>query len=237
MEGIVLRISKEKSWIYFNQLLNIKISCQVRIPSNQIINNLNRCITTSASSTFDSLKEAKGKLNPWFVTGITDAEGCFIITIYKRPSLNIGFMAGVRFSLSLHKKDIALLQQIQAHYGFGRIFTVPATEYSPATLLYQTIGEYGTSMILNQLLTGTLPSFLFTSIFLKNFTVSPNSANENDAANPMHPSPKQSRSHQQQPKGKALTRNFSSISLAANAEHPMHPDYITGFGDGNSLPS
>lgn len=96
-------------------LKNFERNDQVRIPSYQIINN--RCITTSASSTFDSLKEAKGRLNPWFVTGIVDAEGSFIITIYKRPSNNTGYMAGVRFSLSLHIKDLALLQQIQAYFG------------------------------------------------------------------------------------------------------------------------
>ena len=61
------------------------------------------------------------KLNPWFVTGFTDAEGCFIITILRNPcsdaSTKTGWKVQARFTISLHKKDMALMGLIKSYFG------------------------------------------------------------------------------------------------------------------------
>ena len=52
-------------------LMGFERSYQIKIPSTQIIN---RTFSTLASQM---------KIDPWFVTGFSDAEGSFIITIYR----------------------------------------------------------------------------------------------------------------------------------------------------------
>ena len=57
-------------------LMGFERNYQVKIPSNQL-NKQN--YSTLSKTNLDS------KLNPWFVTGFIDAEGCFIILILKDP--------------------------------------------------------------------------------------------------------------------------------------------------------
>lgn len=61
-------------------------------------------------------------LNPNFVTGFTDGEGCFLIIIRKNPRMKTGRRVETRFALSLHKKDLTILQLIQNYFnGVGNI--------------------------------------------------------------------------------------------------------------------
>jgi len=59
----------------------------------------------------------KYSLNPSFITGFIDGEGSFIVSILKNPRYNTGWEVQASFSISLHKKDLALLKQIQAYFG------------------------------------------------------------------------------------------------------------------------
>ena len=57
-------------------------------------------------------------LNPYFVTGFTDAESCFNITI--SPKSNGKYQASLRFSIDLNLRDIELLFNIQSFFkGVG----------------------------------------------------------------------------------------------------------------------
>nr|ATI20303.1 LAGLIDADG endonuclease [Juglanconis sp.] len=56
-------------------------------------------------------------LNPWFVTGFTDGEGSFMIRVRKNAKYRTGFVVEVYFSMDLHKKDLKILQEIQAYFG------------------------------------------------------------------------------------------------------------------------
>jgi len=60
-------------------------------------------------------------LNPWFVTGFTDAEGCFHAVVAKKPNLNMGWELRLDFSISQHKEDLELLNQIKEFFGVGRV--------------------------------------------------------------------------------------------------------------------
>nr|QBM09683.1 hypothetical protein [Dactylella sp.] len=62
------------------------------------------------------------KLNPWFITGFTDAEGSFIISIVKDPSTRTGWNIQIRFKIALHQKDLPILEKIKVYFGgVGRI--------------------------------------------------------------------------------------------------------------------
>jgi hypothetical protein len=62
------------------------------------------------------------KINPWFITGFTDAEGCFSIRVRKTAKTRIGWHIEAVFSIGLHLSDLPLLQEIQSYFGsIGRI--------------------------------------------------------------------------------------------------------------------
>jgi hypothetical protein len=60
-------------------------------------------------------------LDPWFVTGLTEGEGCFCVSFAVREKLRVGLEARPSFSLSLNRRDRALLEDLQAYFGCGWI--------------------------------------------------------------------------------------------------------------------
>ncbi len=60
-------------------------------------------------------------LDPWFVTGLTDGEGCFCVSIAIRAKLRTDLEVRPSFSLSLNEKDLRLLEDLQAFFGCGWI--------------------------------------------------------------------------------------------------------------------
>lgn len=66
------------------------------------------------------------KLNPFFITGITDAEGTFSCIIRKSVGHRLGWRVEVIYQIGLHKKDLELLKEIQAFYGGIGLITKPS---------------------------------------------------------------------------------------------------------------
>jgi hypothetical protein len=60
-------------------------------------------------------------LDPWYVTGLTDGEGCFCISVAIRPKLRAGLEVRPSFSVSLNEKDLRLLQGLQTFFECGWI--------------------------------------------------------------------------------------------------------------------
>lgn len=55
-------------------------------------------------------------LNPSFISGFSDAEGSFVVTILKNPRYKIGWNVQARFQIKLHEKDRALLLLIKNYF-------------------------------------------------------------------------------------------------------------------------
>ena len=74
-------------------------------------------------------------LNPYYVTGFTDAEGCFLINIQSRSDLKLGYSvslssfafdfakAKAKVKIKLHSKDKELLERILKFFNVGKIYT------------------------------------------------------------------------------------------------------------------
>ena len=75
-----------------------------------------RHFSSSSSSLITPSLNSK-KLNANFITGLTDAEGSFIVIIRKSPGYNTGWRVETRFSIGMHQKDLALLKLIQSYFG------------------------------------------------------------------------------------------------------------------------
>jgi len=78
--GVVKEQRVDGSWFVNPRLANLRCTLmgpergyQVRIRSKQI----------RAYSTYNPLELVK--LNPWFITGFSDAEGCFMVSVVSRP--------------------------------------------------------------------------------------------------------------------------------------------------------
>lgn len=79
---------------------------------NRVIKNY-RCYSTKINNDY---------LDPWFVTGFSDGEGCFNISITKSKSNIIGWQVQIRFIIELNIKDIDILYKIQNFFGgIGKI--------------------------------------------------------------------------------------------------------------------
>jgi hypothetical protein len=73
-------------------------------------------------------------LNPWFITGFTDGDGSFSVSIAKKKS-GTGWKIQPLFTIGLDPKDLDLLVQIQAYFKVGKIYT------SSRGIVYYTVGS------------------------------------------------------------------------------------------------
>lgn len=62
-------------------------------------------------------------LHPQWVTGFTDAEGCFSVIIQITEPLK--WKVRTSFEINLHLKDVNILHSIKSFFGVGSIFTKP----------------------------------------------------------------------------------------------------------------
>ena len=59
--------------------------------------------------------------SPWFITGYTDAEGCFFIYLVENPKSKIGYSVKLKFIIHIHSADVVLLHLIQKYFNCGVI--------------------------------------------------------------------------------------------------------------------
>lgn len=85
---------------------------QIKIPSNQ----LNKKYYSTLS-----IMSNNQKLNPWFITGFADAEGCFSIAILPNIKSKLKWRTSPSFIIQLHIKDIAILELIKNTLMVGKI--------------------------------------------------------------------------------------------------------------------
>ena len=60
-------------------------------------------------------------LDPWFVSGLTEGEGCFCVSFALWSKLKMGLEVRPSFSLSLNERDLELLRDLQTFFGCGWI--------------------------------------------------------------------------------------------------------------------
>ena len=51
-------------------------------------------------------------LEPWFITGLIEGEGCFSVSFSLRKRLRTGIETRPSFSISLNKRDLNLVKQV-----------------------------------------------------------------------------------------------------------------------------
>ena len=92
-------------------LMGFERSYQIKYPSNPFLKKY--------FSTLNIKPEAE--INPWVLTGFADAESCFSIKIQANAKLKTKWRVRPVFSITLHIKDLALLESIKNYLGVGNI--------------------------------------------------------------------------------------------------------------------
>ena len=90
---------------------------QTEIPSNK--NNL----SASGENVVVTKKPKLNKLDPWFITGLVDAEGFFSIEIYKDSKAKFKYTPRLVFGINLHVKDLPILLSFKDTLGVGTVST------------------------------------------------------------------------------------------------------------------
>lgn len=60
-------------------------------------------------------------LDPWYVTGLSEGEGCFSVSFNLRERLKVKIETKPSFSISLDKGDLSLLKSIREYFDCGGI--------------------------------------------------------------------------------------------------------------------
>lgn len=77
-----------------------------------------------SSKRYFSSESLNNKLHPWFITGFTDGEGCFSISVIKDNKSKSGWRVKVVFEVFLHIRDIDLLWALKKSFlNVGNIYS------------------------------------------------------------------------------------------------------------------
>ena len=61
------------------------------------------------------------RLDASWITGFTDGEGCFHISINRIPGMSLGWQVLPEFRIVQHEKDETVLYKIKDYFGFGDV--------------------------------------------------------------------------------------------------------------------
>lgn len=64
-------------------------------------------------------------LNPYFVTGLTDAEACFSVVMKKNKKAKFGVNVGLEFTIKMLKNETELLSMVESFFNCGILWDYP----------------------------------------------------------------------------------------------------------------
>lgn len=111
-------------WLNKNILNFMQISSLYLFSLCNNNNYFNSFVNRPKTKLFKQLYNVTNKLNPWYVTGFTDAEGNLLINIRPKSNRKYGYGVELVFRINLHSRDRVLLEKIQKFLGVGSLTTI-----------------------------------------------------------------------------------------------------------------
>lgn len=111
--------------------------------------------------TKNSTDSSPQTLHPKFITGFADAEGCFMVGIFKSSSNVLGWRVSLSFAIHIHIKDISLLYKIKNTLGVGVV-----RRNSTTTAIYSVTGLSNLKVIINHFIKYPLISEKYADFIL-----------------------------------------------------------------------
>jgi len=137
------------SWRSSLELLSCRETVRAKVPDGLLGNKL---IIRSYSEA-EAPQTCSSLLDPWYVTGLTDAEGYFTIKISKK---NNKYYIDITLGMQLHLKDIALLESLKSYFKVGNVFVRKTADvasfevYSIESILDKVIPHFDRYPLLTQ---------------------------------------------------------------------------------------
>ena len=75
-----------------------------------------------SSDNLTSGENQQERLNPYWLVGFTDGEGCFSISIFRNKTLRSGFQIFPEFVLTQGARGLDALEKVQKFFGCGKIY-------------------------------------------------------------------------------------------------------------------
>ena len=67
------------------------------------------------------MEKATHRLDPWYVTGLVEGEGCFTVSFTFRNKLKVGIETRPSFSISLNQRDLSLIESLHSFFDCGAV--------------------------------------------------------------------------------------------------------------------
>jgi len=64
----------------------------------------------------------QGRLDPWWIVGFVDGEGCFSISIFKNVTTKSGVQVFPEFVVTQGAKSLSVLEELQSFFKCGKIY-------------------------------------------------------------------------------------------------------------------
>ena len=64
----------------------------------------------------------QGRLDPWYIVGFIDGEGCFSISIFKNSTTKLGYQVFPEFVVTQGAKSASVLEELQSYFDCGNIY-------------------------------------------------------------------------------------------------------------------
>lgn len=68
-------------------------------------------------------------LNPWYISGLIEGEGCFCISISKHKTNRLGLEVRPMFEIEMVSEDKPLLESLKEVFGCGQIYDLNYERY------------------------------------------------------------------------------------------------------------
>ena len=79
------------------------------------------CFSCETSVQRCKFSQLNFKMNPYFISGFVDGEGCFLVQISRNSEIKIGWRVKITFTVVLHSKDKIVLEYIKNYWSVGGI--------------------------------------------------------------------------------------------------------------------
>jgi hypothetical protein len=74
------------------------------------------------SNNLTSAENQQGSLDPNWIVGFTDGEGCFSVSFVRNKTTRFGYQIFVEFVLTQGEKSLEVLEKVQDFFQCGRIY-------------------------------------------------------------------------------------------------------------------
>jgi group I intron endonuclease len=121
--GVVKEQRVDGSWFLNKQVATCRnLRCTLTgLERDYRIRILSKNLYKKDQRFYSTLPLNETSLNPWFITGFVDGEGCFSFSILENKNSKLDYRVRLFFSIVLHSKDRALMEKIQRSFGVGKI--------------------------------------------------------------------------------------------------------------------